>query len=95
MVIGVLKISLEIEGNRSLKGKRSVLRHIKESVKNHFGASVAEVADHDLWQSAILGIALVGNDSRVINAALDKIINHVERLNVAVLRDHEMEIIHI
>lgn len=94
-MIGVLKISLEIEGNRSLKGKRSVLRQVKESVKNHFGASVAEVADHDLWQSAILGVALVGNDSRVINAALDKIINHVERLNVAVLRDHEMEIIHI
>lgn len=95
MVIGILKISLEIEGNRSLKGKRSVLRHIKESVKNHFGVSVAEVADHDLWQSAILGIALVGNDARVINAALDKVVNHVEHLNVAVLRDHEMEIIHI
>ena len=95
MVVGVLRLHLSIEGNRSLKGKRSVIRHVQETIRNKFGASVAEVADQDLWQSAQIGVAIMGSDSRRVNASLDRIINHVERLNVAELLDHEMEIIHL
>ncbi len=95
MVVGVLRIRLNIEGNRSLKGKRRILKKVKESVLNRFGATVAEVADHDLWQAAELGIALVGNDERRINASLDRILNHVENLHLAVLSAHEMEFIHM
>lgn len=95
MVVGVLRISLFIEGNRSLKGKRSVMRHITESIRNKFGASVAETANQDIWQSAEIGVAMIGSDSRRINASLDRIVNHVENLNVAEIRDHEMEIIHL
>ena len=93
MVVGVLRISLGIEGNRSLKGKRGVIRHVQESIRNKFGASVAEVGDQDVWQSAVIGVVIVGSDKSMVNASLDRILNHVERLNVAVLRDHEMELI--
>jgi len=95
MVVGVLKIRLNIEGNRSLKGKRRILKQVKESILNRFGATVAEVADHDMWQSAQLGIVLVGNDERRINASLDRILNHVENMHLAVLSAQEMEFIHM
>ena len=95
MVVGVLRIRLFIEGNHSLKGKRSVILHIKESIRNKFGATVAETADQDLWQSAEIGVAMIGSDSRKVNASLDRIVNHVENLNAAEVRDHEMEIIHL
>jgi len=95
MVVGVLKIRLGIEGNQSLKGKRRVIKQIKETVLNRFGATVAEVGDLDLWQAAELGIALVGNDKGRLNASLDRILNHVENLHTAVLLAHEMEFIHL
>jgi uncharacterized protein YlxP (DUF503 family) len=95
MVVGVLRIWLVIEGNHSLKGKRSVIRHVQETIRNRFGATVAEVADQDLWQSAEIGVALVGSDHKRLNASLDRILNHVENLHIAELRDHEMEIIHL
>jgi len=94
MVVGVLRIHLLIEGVQSLKGKRSVIRHVQETIRHRFGATVAEVADQNLWQAAQIGIALVGSDQKRVNASLDRILNHVENLNVAQLRDHEMEIIH-
>ena len=95
MVVGVLKIRLGIEGNQSLKGKRRVIKQVKETVLNRFGATVAEVGDLDLWQAAELGIVLVGNDKGRLNASLDRILNHVENLHTAVLLAHEMEFIHL
>ena len=95
MIVGVLKIRLGIEGNQSLKGKRRVIKQVKETVLNRFGATVAEVGDLDLWQAAELGIVLVGNDKGRLNASLDRILNHVENLHTAVLLAHEMEFIHL
>ena len=95
MVVGILKMRLGIEGNQSLKGKRRIIKQVKETVLNRFGATVAEVGDLDLWQAAELGIALVGNDKGRINASLDRILNHVENLHTTVLLAHEMEFIHL
>jgi uncharacterized protein YlxP (DUF503 family) len=57
MVVGVCSIDLHIPGNDSLKGKRSVVRRIKERVRNTFNVSVAEVEDLDKLQRAGLGIS--------------------------------------
>ena len=95
MLVGVLKLRLHIEGNRSLKGKRRVIKQIKESILNKFGATVAEVGEQDKWQTAVLGVGLIGNDERRINASLDRILNHVENMHLAELADHEMEFIHM
>ena len=34
---------------------------------------MAEVADNDLWQRSVVGIAAVGNDRNFVNETLDKI----------------------
>jgi len=95
MVVGVLRVRLGIEGNRSLKGKRRILKQVKESILTRFGATVAEVGDNDLWQSAELGLALVGNNESRINASMDRILNHIENMHLAVLLHHEIEFIHM
>lgn len=95
MVVGVLKFRLFMEGVHSLKEKRRILKQVKESIINRFGATSAEVGDHDLWQSAEIGVALIGNDEAHINASLDRILNHVENMHLAVLVDNEMEFIHL
>ena len=56
MVVGVLKLTLFIPENHSLKGKRGVLNKIKARVSNTFNVSISECEDQDLWQRTVLGV---------------------------------------
>ncbi len=93
MQVGICVVELYIPGVSSLKGKRSVVKSVKERVKNRFNVSVAEVDFHDLHQRSAIGIAMVGNDSRKLNSSLDKIVNYIEGMHVAELIRHEIELI--
>jgi len=59
MHVAALRITLRIPQSNSLKAKRSVIRHLVESSRRRFGVSACEVADHDRWQLAVLGFAVV------------------------------------
>jgi uncharacterized protein YlxP (DUF503 family) len=93
MVIGICHLDLLIRGNSSLKGKRRILKKIIERVKSKFNISIAEVGNHDLWQSAQMGFCMVGNDRRFINSSLDKVIRFIEELNSAEIIKSEIEIL--
>lgn len=93
MVVGVGQMVFRIHQCRSLKEKRKVVKAIVARVRNHFNASVAEVADHDIFQRAVIGVGLVGNDRRLINAKLDKLFNFAEALGLAEMIDTQLEII--
>ena len=51
---------------RSLKGKRKDVQSAKAQLQNRFGASVAEVDHHDLWQRARLTLACVAREHREV-----------------------------
>lgn len=61
-------------------------------VRGSFNASVAEVGQNDLWQSAVIGIAVVGNDRGFVNSTLDNIIDFIEGLRTVDIVSHEIEI---
>jgi hypothetical protein len=92
MVIGICHLDLLIRENSSLKGKRRILKKIIERVKNKFNVSIAEVGNHDLWQSSQIGFCMVGNDRRFINSALDKIVLFIEGISSAEIIKSEIEI---
>lgn len=92
MVIGICHLDLLIRENNSLKGKRRTLKKIIERVKNKFNVSIAEVGNHDLWQSSQIGFCMVGNDRRFINSALDKIVIFIEGISSAEIIKSEIEI---
>ncbi len=96
MNVGVCKIKLRFPENLSLKGKRRVLKSITARVGNKFNVSVAEVDDHDLWQSATLGICCVSNNKRYTNEVLSKIVDFIVegRFEVEIL-DYEIEILSV
>jgi uncharacterized protein YlxP (DUF503 family) len=77
VTVGIARLALFIGASHSLKDKRMVLRRIKDLVRQKFNVSIAEVAENDLWQRAVLGIAVVGNDRRFVEAALDEVIGFV------------------
>lgn len=93
MVVGLLKITMIIHDNASLKGKRKVVKSLLGRLKAKFNVAAAEVGDNDLWQRAEIGAAIVGNDRRFINSALDKILDYIERETEAEIIDSDMEII--
>lgn len=94
MIIGALKVRLQIQGARSLKEKRKVLKSIKDRI-SHMGASVAEVDDLDKWQAATLGLAVVSNDAGFVNSILDKIMNTFFSQDEVEVIGSDMEILHL
>ena len=80
MVVGVLRLTLFLPENHSLKGKRQVLRAIKDRVRYKFNVSIAESDGHDLWQRAELGICQVGSDRAFVDSALREVVNFIESL---------------
>ncbi len=93
MVIGSLKIMVEIPGNDNLKGKRRVVKGLIEKLRNRFNVSVSEIDNLDKHQIATLGIALVSNDATFANKVLDQIVNFVEMYSDVMLLDYMIEII--
>jgi len=94
VTVGVLRLTIYIPENHSLKGKRSVLRKIKARVRDKFNVSIAEAGDHDLWQRAMLGICQVGTDQPFVDGALREIIRFIDDLQVAELGEEQIEFLH-
>ena len=94
MVVGVLKLTLFLPENHSLKGKRGVIKKIKARVKNTFNVSVAECDAQDLWQRAVLGVARVGSDTADVDGVLRQIIRFIDDMQVAELGEDQIDILH-
>jgi len=69
--VGILSVELHFPGAGSLKGKRKFVKSAKAQLQNRFGASVAEVDHHELWQRAGLTVACVARDYGEIEKLLD------------------------
>lgn len=95
MVVGLGIITFRLHDCRSLKGKRKIVKSIINQLRNTFNASVAEVGSNDVYQRAVIGFALVGNNRMVINSKIDKIFNLADELGLAEIIDNEMEIINL
>jgi uncharacterized protein YlxP (DUF503 family) len=96
MVIGVLKIEFYMDGNRSLKEKRQVLKKVIQRVKSKFNnVSVSEVDSLNLWQKATIGVSFVSNEVPYVNSTLDQIVGFIEAMGVVRILDRELEIIHL
>lgn len=69
--VGILSVELHFPEAGSLKGKRKFVKSAKAQLQNRFGASVAEVDHHELWQRARLTVACVGREHREVEGLLD------------------------
>lgn len=74
--VELIEIRLHFGEVQDLKGKRKLLKSLKDGIRQRFGASVAEIEGHDKWQRSTLLCALVG-DGRVSDRA-DGLVRFVE-----------------
>jgi uncharacterized protein len=72
----LIEARLHFGETHDLKGKRKLLKSLKDGIRQRFGASVAEIDDHDKWQRATLLCALVG-DGEIADRA-DGLVRFIE-----------------
>lgn len=96
MVVGILRIELYMEGNRSLKDKRQTLKSLIHRAKSRYNnISIAEVDSNDLWQKATIGICFISNEKRHVNSLLDQVADFIDSTGIVQMGNKEMELLNI
>lgn len=82
-----------MDGNRSLKDKRQILKSLIHRAKSRFNnISIAEVDSNDLWQKATVGISYVSNEKRHVNSVLDQVADFIDTTGLVQMGNKELEI---
>ena len=68
--VGILSADLHFPEAGSLKGKRKYVKSVKAQLQHRFGASVAEVDYHDLWQRARITLSCVAREHHEVDRLL-------------------------
>ena len=95
MVIGTLRVTLQVPSSTSLKEKRRVVRSLTARLRQTFNVAVAEVGDQDLWQSAVLGVACVSANARHADEMCQKVLKFVDNDGEALLLGSRFELVHL
>jgi len=79
MSIGLLTLQIYLPGCASLKEKRGRLKPLLARLHREFNVSAAEVDLQDVWQNAVVAVALVSNDNNHVQRVLQRVVDWVER----------------
>lgn len=90
--VGVLRLSLRILGSRSLKDRRRVVLSMRDRIQARHKASFAEVGHLDATDRAVVAVALVGNDARLLQSRLDQVRGEILGNADAVVEGEELRI---
>jgi uncharacterized protein YlxP (DUF503 family) len=93
MIVGTLRVRLIIREARTLKDKRQVVKSIKDKLHNSFNVSVAEIESLENPRMAVLGMAMVSNETHHVKTALAQIVEALRGHPIAEFVDHEIETI--
>ncbi len=79
MIVGVMKTVLHLQGIRSLKEKRSIVKSVIGRLKSRFNASLAEVGHLDSKNSAVIAMTIVSNETGLIDQQFDAVISFMQK----------------
>ena len=79
MAYGVIVLDLGIPASESLKQKRSQIKPLIIRLHKEFNVSCAELDKQNKWNEAVIGCAMLANDRRFLDAALEKIPPFIQR----------------
>jgi uncharacterized protein YlxP (DUF503 family) len=91
VALGTVELHLPEVG--SLKGKRHILKSLKDKLRHRFEVAVAEVDHHDTWQRATLAVACVSHDARHANEVVSKALDFIEANVEGRVLDESVEIL--
>lgn len=91
MKIFVMRITLRAVWAHSLKEKRMVVKSLTQKLKNKFNISVREVAEQDVHQTVVIGIAGIGASWAQVDSITENITSFVDENTEAELMDVQVE----
>ena len=74
-----------------MKGKRKVVKSMRDRVKNKFNVSISEIGDQDEWQSIQIGIAAVSSDSQYLDGLMTQVVEFIDNMHLAEMIDCNIE----
>jgi uncharacterized protein YlxP (DUF503 family) len=77
--IATCTIELNLTGVRSLKEKRRIVKSILSRLPRQFNVAVAEIDKQEVWQSAVIALVTVGNDTAYLHGLLEKSVAWIEQ----------------
>lgn len=87
-------ITLHLPAAHSLKEKRQVVKSLVTRVRNEFNVSIAEVASHEAWQRAVLGVVCVSTSQQHVHQQLESVVRFLEKRRPDIpLVDYEIEML--
>jgi uncharacterized protein YlxP (DUF503 family) len=72
----LIEARLHFGESQDLKGKRKLVKSLKDGIRQRFGASVSEIDGHDKWQRSTLLCALVGDGE--VGSRADALVRFIE-----------------
>jgi len=93
MVVGILTVKLHLPGIDSLKGKRMIIKSLKDRLRNTFNVSVSEIGNLDEWTLSELGLSTVGPDHDRIQSVISKALGFIESDRNVYVVEHQMEVL--
>ncbi len=90
--VSVLTIVLGLPGCSSLKEKRGRLKPLLNNLHRNFNLSVAEINAQDHWKEAVIGCAVISNDTHHNHAVFEAALQEMNRRFLDIeLIDHTIE----
>jgi uncharacterized protein len=83
MIVGALRVILQLPDSHSLKDKRQIVRSLLSRARNEFAVAAAEVGDPERWQIATLGFAYVSENETHVT----EVLSNVERFITGIRPD--------
>ncbi len=93
MFIGASRITFALPGNRSLKGKRKVVRKVCDRVRHKFHAAAAEVGDPERRSEAVVAFTVVSGNAVQARAMAENILGYLEDMMIAPMSEVELEVL--
>jgi len=84
-------LEINLPDVNSFKGKRRVLKGIKDRFKNKFNVSVAELEYHEKRQRTVIGVCVILNSQKHAYSILERVEGEVEVFKGVSLLDSRKE----
>jgi uncharacterized protein YlxP (DUF503 family) len=91
--VGILELVFRLDGCRSLKDKRTVVRSLVDRLRHRFNVSAAEIDHQDDHERATIGVALIASDRDLAQRLLNGLVDYAEETTEAELVGIHQEVL--
>ncbi len=92
MLVGIIELDIHIPFSQSLKQKRSILKRLKNKLRENFNASVVEAEYKNKWQRSVIALAILRESRNILDAHFQSIVDYVSGYPEVELLSWEMEV---